>query len=434
MKISKLVINILTAIIFTGALLLSCEENNNGSVGTLVIEIPGSSAARAAGDSISDEFKSTLKYHVICTGSGNEEEIFEAGKSVVLFLNSGQWIVSVNVLNAADMIIGEGESRFVNIESGKTSTIKNLKINIETHHCDITDFKILSSSSVDVSKIETHVIEDNICFYIPSDVDIYNKDLSFTLTHTGKKIEYYSYSGNPDAWKETLPTKMPFILPTGTGDDDLPTIRKFRVYPENGNEPKYYYVVEGKKALEMFTKADWGGFDIISKGYTFEGSTWDGKIFEFTAGDTIEIKGKFNGTLNNNIELRMGADKNNVTNTKTISKNGDGSFSETKTIGSDDVAAINNGVTINNNGISKIDPLAIRVKMSSAGTVIIEQVLIKRGSEVLLDFSKHLQTLELKEYIDDDIKILFDKNKALVDAGGTGNTVSTYKVISLPKY
>jgi len=178
----------LTIFLFCGMLFFSCSLNDDGDYGTLVINLPGSGGARAA---VSPEFTATLSYVVNCKGSGNVRGEFSYGDMISIPLNAGDWIVTVDVLNAARESIGQGTTS-VAIEAGKTTTAPII-ISIDTSRNRITNFAITGFINSVRSEIEDGDGVDNgsitVYFYVSSYEPTGNERITINITHTGVKVD-----------------------------------------------------------------------------------------------------------------------------------------------------------------------------------------------------------------------------------------------------
>jgi hypothetical protein len=211
-------------ILSSGALfgILSCALSAHGDYGTLVITLPGGAAqagpvartARTARAAVSDAFSATLTYRIDCDGPGGRiTRDGQAGASLSIPLDAGDWAVTVTVFNAASQSIG-GATAAARIESGGTTALR-LPVVIDTGGRDITGFALTSPVSAGGAIVPNSTA---IAVPVPFGTDL--TGMGFTLTHTGVSVS-------------PLPgTRLDFSSP-----------RTFTVTAENGQTKTYTVTV-----------------------------------------------------------------------------------------------------------------------------------------------------------------------------------------------
>ena len=123
MKKYRSTVKILLAVIIIAGMFLSCSMIEQDGKGTLVISLPGSDVGRAAVDPISNDLKNTLKYDILFEGpDGNSSEIVSAGSSISKNVSAGNWEITVTVLDAQGIKIGE-EKETALVKSGKKTPV-----------------------------------------------------------------------------------------------------------------------------------------------------------------------------------------------------------------------------------------------------------------------------------------------------------------------
>ena len=243
----------ITTVILAAALLFSCNLNNTGDMGTLVIHLPGESASRVAESDISNEFKNTLSYLIECNGPGSVSQEFKSGGTVSLPLDAGRWTVKITVLNAAKQDIGKGETA-VNIESGKTTDI-SIPVNIDISRCDITEFKLLFNLPAPFGTItleaginqNTRMISFNVSENIlnllhDNGIPVNNNSpfsCKFSAIHTGLSIE--------DPYGEEITLEL--------GTEPKP----ITVKAENGGTKDYYLSFKKQDNEGQIHYTEWSG-------------------------------------------------------------------------------------------------------------------------------------------------------------------------------
>jgi len=396
MKLFKLVVTILTVVIFTGALFFSCTENNGDDFGTLLIIFPGSDSQRALGLN-TEYFESNLKYIVDCYSPGQaaKSEEFGPGKKRSIKLSPGFWNIKVSVYNIhdPDLILGDNNSTTVEIKSGE-STSYAATVRILTNQNKITSFKI------DHPEIITKSIIDNkIEIFVPTSIDwkINSDDefkVNFSITHTGKLAQYKSRDS--DGWRTIRATQF--------GEN-----REVKAIAVN-DEENVYDVVLVSNALKMTVNdATWAGFDILNKECMVGDDLWSGKIWDLKQGDKIRIKGKLQSG-------KSVVTKPPLDNWKFTDNNGE--FDVICELTDKDVLSINQG-RVSNEATGKIDPLAIRIGLETAGVVIIDQLTIIKNNTVNNNLTDSLQKLTRKKYSVNELRDLFIEDLGIIDAGGS---------------
>ena len=150
MKTLNITIKIITVFLLAGALFLSCELAEPDTNGTLIIALPGSGSARAAGgygggadngeaeepDSDFLEYITGLYFSVECRNETDEiiKREFKYGTKASISLSPGAWYVTVYVLDKEkeEPVVGEGATEEpVIIEAGKTTTAPKIPIKID---------------------------------------------------------------------------------------------------------------------------------------------------------------------------------------------------------------------------------------------------------------------------------------------------------------
>jgi hypothetical protein len=153
-----------------------------GNYGILVIALPGGAAQAGARAAVSGAFSATLSYRVDCDGPGGRITHYgQAGASLSIPLNAGEWTVTATVFNAADQRIGGGAATAL-IESGATTALR-MPVAIDTGGNDITGFALTGPVSAPGSIVFGSTA---IAVSVP-----FGTDLSvayFTLTHTGVSV------------------------------------------------------------------------------------------------------------------------------------------------------------------------------------------------------------------------------------------------------
>jgi hypothetical protein len=180
MKKPNSTITIMAAFFLSGALFFSCVFPGNAEYGTLVIALPGDN--RAARTTVSGTFAATLTYRVDCDGPvGMITRQGQAGSSLSVPLNPGEWTITLTVLNAAGQAIGSGTATAV-IENGRTTALE-ISVGIGTGGNAITRFIVTSPVSAEGSIITNSTTID---VSVPFGTDL--TGMNFTVTHTGISI------------------------------------------------------------------------------------------------------------------------------------------------------------------------------------------------------------------------------------------------------
>jgi hypothetical protein len=170
------------AFLLSGALFLSCPLPSQGDYGTLVLRLPGREAQTGARAAVSDAFSATLSCRIDCDGPGGRiTRQGQAGASLSIPLNAGDWTITVTVFNAADQSIGSGSARAL-IEGGGTTAL-GINIVIDTGGRDITGFALTSPVSAAPAIVPNATA---IEAPVPYGTDL--RAMHFTLTHTGVSV------------------------------------------------------------------------------------------------------------------------------------------------------------------------------------------------------------------------------------------------------
>ena len=188
-------ISVFAGILLLGMAAVSCQLNSLAEYGTLVIRLPGSGAARLAGDPLSEGFSATLSYRVDCEGPGHVSREFKTGSVVTIPLPAGEWAVTVTVLNAAHREIGASETRRVTIQAGKTEKVEDMSISVDTTRCGIADFRFTNPASA-----RTVISEENslITVYMPAGTVLESATMvAFSVVHEGAEITPSPVSPQP---------------------------------------------------------------------------------------------------------------------------------------------------------------------------------------------------------------------------------------------
>jgi|GEM_PF-6340175 len=150
-----------------------------------------------------------------------------------------------------------------------------------------------------------------------------------------------------------------------------------------GREPDLPPVAT-RLGLEVTTSESWSGFDLVHAPHP--GGEHDYPVFDFQAGDTIEIEGRMvRGTGRVGINLNQGGENWLYGWRSALT----GEFeSGPLVMDADDVAAM----------AGSDHAHAARVRADAAGTVfVVEYLTVRRGDEVLFDLVAHLETLTIGE-------------------------------------
>jgi hypothetical protein len=318
MKKTNSMITIMAAFLLAGTLFFSCAFPGNADYGTLVIALPGGNTAdgtgtaansllrfasessknRRSGDflpcklrsnrrfaepinrgfcdtkwrknlqvqqapraAVSGTFTSTLTCRVDCDGTGGRiTRQGQAGASFSIPLNSGDWTITLTVLNAAGQTIGSGTATAL-IESGQTTTLE-VSVSIDTGGNDITGFAITSPISAEGSIIPNST---TINVSVPLGTDLV--DMNFTVTHTGVSI-----SPSPG-------TPLDFSFP-----------QTFTVTAENG-QPKNYMIA----VIPAITPPN-GGTAVWPSTATWQSYGFSSELTQ-PSGTTVYIAAVSSGTL-----------------------------------------------------------------------------------------------------------------------------------------
>jgi len=152
MKALNSIFKTLTLLLLMGMLFFSCDISDKADYGTLIINLPGSDGARAG---VSPQFTATLSYVVNLIGPDKQEPLPAPGGKATIPLSAGEWLVAVDVLNAASETIGKSEEVPVVIEAGKIADL-TIPISIDTSGNRITKFAITGV----VNSVRSEIEED----------------------------------------------------------------------------------------------------------------------------------------------------------------------------------------------------------------------------------------------------------------------------------
>ena len=276
MKTLNITIRTIIVFLLAGALFISCELADPDAYGTLVIALPGSGSARAAGDTaeFSENFLADLRYVVDCTGPGKESKEFGPNGNAAILLSPGDWTVTVTVFNAAEeekKEIGRSESKVVTIEAGKTTPPVTIEINITTSSSnEITKFTI--TNPVEAKKTINGVIKNNtIVVTVPPEADLSN--VKFDVEHNGykishkpdddtlnfKKYESYTFSVQPEYGTTRVYTVTVKVEEAEQPGGTWPAPEEWAEYGLGGlqqpDETKVVYVIEDLDSLNRTDKS-----------------------------------------------------------------------------------------------------------------------------------------------------------------------------------
>ncbi|MCL2211006.1 MAG: hypothetical protein FWB95_03685 [Treponema sp.] len=175
-KFNSIILFLLTVII-TAGMVLSCSEQDG--MGTFIINLPGSGAERALTPEQDAELE--LSYEIILNGSSESRSVNATyGESVTLDVAAGTWNITVKVIHADYVEIGE-QTKTQNVGRGRVTPVSfNIPIKMPTY------FIIKSSDNGDNISQES----DNKYY-----VKIFNNDLTIQT-----KADFLKYENNFEAY------------------------------------------------------------------------------------------------------------------------------------------------------------------------------------------------------------------------------------------
>jgi len=136
MKNNNSVVLFLLTVIITSGLIFSCSDQEG--TGTLVINLPGNGSARAvlSPDQIDDL---ELSYKILFDGpAGSRTVDGTAGESITLNVSAGTWNITVKVLHAETVEIGEQTKTQIVVKDKITTVYFNIPIKMPTLYIDVT--------------------------------------------------------------------------------------------------------------------------------------------------------------------------------------------------------------------------------------------------------------------------------------------------------
>jgi len=197
-------VKIIAALFLVGTLFFSCNvklvgPEDQGEYGTLTINLPGSEdAARSVGfksdsdKALFNEFLRNVKYQIDFAGPSAQSIVvtYEDQRTEIL-LRTGDYTVSVTVLNAADKIISDKTSNTITIESGRNTL--EVKVTLDAGGCDLLEIEFeLEGSSDSYKGIVTKTAPYEIILPLADYPSEYEsaKFTSYTASHTGARVEF----------------------------------------------------------------------------------------------------------------------------------------------------------------------------------------------------------------------------------------------------